>query len=265
MKFNHHMKYPRFVIIAALLGGSLLPAQDAGDTGRQVRFLAVGDLPPFRQEIRDGVRYELEPPAGSIPPREVVLGFGDEDGDGGAVPLRLGQVSAPLAAPPGVGPLVLRRRDGGADPEPWLRLNRPETGDFLVLLCRDPREKSWESARSLVLPDGGEEAPAGSARYVNLSPQPVGIVTGGENVVLEPGKVLLRQVAAGVERPFEIMLPTGGGLRRLHAGVVVHSAGERSLILIYRADGVSPRRPLKVAVRREPAPPDVQVDPGAAR
>jgi hypothetical protein len=31
---------------------------------RHVRFLAVGEIPPFRQEIRDDVRYELEPREG---------------------------------------------------------------------------------------------------------------------------------------------------------------------------------------------------------
>jgi hypothetical protein len=252
MKFDCVMKISGWWIAAAWMAGGWLSAQEPGGGGRQVRLLPVGDLPPFRQEIRDGVRYEIEPPPGSIPPREVVVSFGK--GKDEAVPLRLGQISAPLAAPAGGGELVLRGRDRAADAEPWLRVNRPEAGDFLVILWRDPQAKSWEAARTLVLPDDRIAAPAGSVRYVNLSPEPVGIRSRGEGILLEPGKILSQRVAAGAEQPFEVMGSAGGVLKRIHAGVVVQNAGERSLVIIHRADGISPRRPLKVMVRREPAP-----------
>ena len=40
---------------------------------RELRLLPVGDMPPFRQEIRDGVRYELEPDPGSEPPQMISI------------------------------------------------------------------------------------------------------------------------------------------------------------------------------------------------
>ena len=88
------MKLPAILCVASLLAVISLFA----DSPRQVRFLALGELPPFQQEIRAGVRYELEPPPDSIPPREVMLGFGGEKSE--PTPLRLGQLSAPLKAPP---------------------------------------------------------------------------------------------------------------------------------------------------------------------
>ncbi|MES2438968.1 MAG: hypothetical protein V4584_07870 [Verrucomicrobiota bacterium] len=234
----------------ALIPGLLLAAEPKNETARQVRFLAVGELPPFRQEIRDNVRYELEPPAGSIPPREVVLGFGA--GQPEAAPLRLGQMTEALKAPVGAGPLLLSRRGDAKDSEPWLRLNRPESGNLLVLLWRDARAGTWEKVRSLVLSD---EEPAGSVRFVNCSPAPVGILLGPEKLILEAGKAFKRPVTTGVDQIFEVHLTdTTGSLKRLHSGVIVQNPGERSLIIVYRADGSGARRPLKVIVQREAVP-----------
>lgn len=240
----------RFLHLCCLLVTGHLLAQE---TGREVRFFPVGDMPPYRQEIRDGVAYELEPPAGSIPPREVVLGSG-KDGKPGS-PLSLGRISAPVKVPQGKGELALRRKDSGDKSAPWIAVERPEAGDFLLLLWRDPEKGSWESPRSLVLPDGVEAAPAGSVRVINVSPVTIAIVFEGEKIALQAGKTWQREVATGKEAAFQIgAVDAAGTLRRIHAGSVFQNPGERTMVVVYRADGVDPRRALKAVVQREPVP-----------
>jgi hypothetical protein len=247
------MKFPNLLCIVAFFPGAWLQAAPKNVPARQVRFLALGELPPFQQEIRDNVRYELEPPPGSLPPREVMLGFGAEKSE--ATSLRLGQISAAMKAPAGGGPLVLARREDAKDAEPWLSLARPESGDFLVLLWRDAQKGTWEKVQSLVVPDDAVNAPAGSVRYINISSAPVGVVVGDEKLVLEAGKMFKRTIPTSVEQPFEVQLPDAtGSMKRLHAGVILQNPGERSLVLIYIADGAGHRRPLKVKVQRELAP-----------
>lgn len=258
------MKFLRALVPLWLLAGGPLAGQTEGAAEkpapppRQVRFLPVGDLPPFRQEVRDGVRYELEPPAGSIPPREVVLGFGDgeeEAATGRSAPLLLGRITEPLRVPAGAGPLLVRRRNDAADSEPWLRVERPESGDFLVMLWRDPTKGDWGKVRALVLPDGPEAAPADKVRIVNLAPVTIGVVFGGEKIALPAGKSYQRSVAPGKEADFQLgAVDAKGKLVRFHAGTVFQNPGERTLVLVYRADGVQPRRPLKALVRREAVP-----------
>lgn len=262
------MKFSRVVFWSGLMAVAPLHGQAGGEpekpatAARQLRFLPVGDLPPFRQEVRDGVRYELEPPPGSIPPREVMLGFGDDKLQ--SSPLSLGRMTEALKAPAGAGPLLVRRKDDGAEAEPWLKLQRPEEGDFLVLLWRDPAKGTWDQARSLVLPDSRDAAPAGKMRVVNLAPVTVGVVFGGEKIALQPGKTYQRPVSPGKETEIQLgAVDAKGTLTRFHSGVVFQNPGERTLVIVYRADGVQPRRPLKAIIQREPLPPPAKPAPAA--
>ncbi len=238
--------------IALLIVQTLL-AKPEKDTARRVRFLAVGEMPPFRQEIRGDVRHELEPPAGSIPPREIIVNTADDKV--AAARLRLGTMSEPFKVPNGAAPLLLKRKEAAADAEPWLRIACPEKGDFLVMLWRDAAHGTWEKARSFILPDDLASAPAGSVRIVNVSQTPVRFVIGDEKLILEAGKFLQRMVSTDVEQAFQVLLPDAtGNLRNLHSGVITQNPGERSLVTIFRADSETPRRPLKVSVQREPIP-----------
>ncbi len=221
---------------------------------RHVRLLAVGDLPPFRQEVRDGVRYEIEPPPGSIPPRSVTIGPAVPDDEASpAVDLRLGRISQAVEIPPGEGDIELR--PGGNDPEaaPWLRLKRPASGDFLVVLWRDPTQPTWSAPMGLIVPDGAEGTPAGSVRITNLFQQVVRVAWGDEILTLRPRQSILRMLESGDEVPFQILVAdASGALKRYYSGSVTRNARERAFINIYRADGIAPRRPVKVAMLREP-------------
>jgi len=223
-------------------------AEPVAGKARHARFLALGDSPPFRQEIRDGVRYELDPPSGSIPPREVIPVFTGIAPS--PVPLRLGRISPPVRVPPGAGPLQLQQVGDKADAAPWVKFSHLETGDFLVLLWRNPKTGSWRDAKSLVL----AEVPAGSARVVNLFPQPVRMLWGAENILLPAGATMVRAVPHDSPVLLRILTADASGrLMRYYSGSVSANADERCLVTTYRADGENPRRPLKVSILREPA------------
>lgn len=229
--------------------GGVYAAETKQPPSREVRFLALGDLPPYRQEIRGGVRYELEPPPGSIPPREAHVGVGDEDA--GVVRLTLGRVSRGIKVPGGAGTLALRRKNDGGDALPWLRLKRPEAGDFIVLLWRDRTAGSWEVARSLVLP---ASFPAGSVTLVNVASGPVTVAVDQKKFVLTPGRPVSRVLPAGKPVPFQLGLSNGkGGLTRVVSRSLEQASGERTIVLVYRSDGDAARSPVGVKVLRERA------------
>ncbi|MCX6867419.1 MAG: hypothetical protein NTV46_14585, partial [Verrucomicrobia bacterium] len=201
------------------------------------------------------VRYEIDPPPDSIPPREVVPAFDKESA--AAVAIHLGRISTPVSVPQGAGTLDLRRPGAAPGAEPWVRIIRPETGDFLVLLWRNRTQGSWKNASSLIVPDGPAGAAADTARIVNLFPLAVRVIFGRESVILPAGKSIQRSISPGTDIPFQIVITDSSApMKRYFSSSVTQNHGERVWITIYRADGENPRRPLKVAMLREPALPD---------
>lgn len=218
---------------------------------RTIRFLPLGESPPFRQEIRDGVRYELEPPVGSIPPREVSLTVGKF-----AVPsvqLSLGRISLAIGLPNGVEPIAVRRPEDSPTAQPWMNLTLPETGNVMVLVWRDPG-KLWDKPRWLLLSDG-PEFNAGKLRLSNISPVEIRFIIGEEKIALNPGKVHLISLPVGRDVPVQIAwIDASGNANRIYSSAIVQNQGERGELMVYRADGEQPRQPLKVLPLREKAP-----------
>lgn len=221
---------------------------------RQVRFLAVGDMPPFRQEVRNGVRIQLKAPPGSIPPPLVSVTVGQDDEEeqlAGTSRLQLGRVSAALEVPGGDGFLTIREGEEGG--RAWLKVKRPEIGDFLVLLWRDPKTKTWDQSKALALP---ENPKAGLVTFVNLAPGPVALVYDGQKIGLAAGRRLVKRLPAGRAIEFQAGVADGrGGLRRLTKRALQQAKNDRTLMVFSLSDGEKPRQPVKITEIREAGQP----------
>lgn len=230
-----------------VVGGSVCGQDEETHAKRRLRVLAVGDVPPFRQEIRNGVRYELDAPKGSVPPRTV--GVFAEGLEKGQLDLQLKRISTEVVVP-GAGLGVALRAEG----TPWHLLKVPEGGDVLAVLWRDFTEGSWDKARSLTLRDGPEFG-GGQVRFVNICPMKVGVLLGDQRILLERGAVVTRKVGVTDGLPIQISfaLPQGGS-KRAYSSAFVQNRGERATVVVYRADGENPRSPVKVIILRETVP-----------
>lgn len=220
---------------------------------RSLRLLPLGETPPFRQEVRDGVRFELEPAPGSIPPRQVRLGTGEA---AVVIRLNLGRASESAKLAPGTAPVILRDAKAGDDPavKPWLTLQAPETGDVLGVIWRDPGTP-WSKPNTLVFPDSAATFPSGSIRIVNLLPVEAALILGAENLLLKPGNSLVKTVAIGIDHPVQIAYKNKSGqFQRFHSGSVLLNRNERAQLFIHRADGDKPRQPAKAVIFNEAAP-----------
>ena len=235
-------------------------AEEDKGPDRLLRILPVGEAPPFVQKIEGGVRKEQEAPEGSIPPREVVQLTQDGEQEGEPLRLTLDRVSASMPARAGTLPLYASG-SGGLDPKPWHKLTVPaKSTHSLALLWRDPKEKKWSKARSMILVDDINSFPAGSIRFVNVSPWTAIVRLHGKSYSIGAYKTarlrggLLKQVPLRVG-----VRDKNGKLEMVYNAAVNQAAGERTNVIVYRADGKAPRRPAKVRVFRErarlPPPP----------
>ena len=214
---------------------------------RSVRLLAVGNAPPYRQEVRDGIRYELPPPPGSVPPRELTLVRQNEEEvqELGEFRVQLGRISGALEIREGAGTLQLRG-EGGV---PWASVSCPESGDFMVLLWRDPAVGSWSKPLMKIVEDPRE---AGTVRFLNVSRQAVALVVDGRRRALRPLQGWVTELGAGKPVSFQLgLVGADGGLEREMSVALEQSADESTLVIISDADGQRNRRPLKITRLRE--------------
>lgn len=221
----------------------------------QLRLLAVGNPPPFKQEIRDGVRYEIPAPDGTIPPRSVKLPSFSEDGtpgegEGATIKVRLGQTTTPITfTTPKSGRLGLKSDKGLK----WLDLPLQQCGASLALVWRGG--KDWSEPRAIVVPDDAAARAEGTVSFANLTASPMAIVIGTEKIRLNPGKTFDRKITSGgAAQPLEISYPLQSGeLRNCHSSSLEFSRGSFHRLIIYAADGNDPRMPVKVLQLQEPS------------
>ncbi len=252
------------VMIGTLMLGHAQPGGAAAKPqapARALRLLPLGAPPPFRQEVRDGVRFELEPEAGSIPPRQIRCGEGNATS---LIRLNLGRASEIIKIPDGSAAVMIREASAANDPaiEPWLTLHPPETGDVLAVIWRDPGAR-WSQPRSLVFADSAAALPAGSIRIVNLLAVDTALIFAAEQVLLRPAQSLIKPITIGADLPVQIAVKNRSGqYQRFYAGSVLLNPNERAQIFIHRADGKKPRHPVKVVILNETAPPPPKPRPG---
>ena len=240
----------------------LARAAGEGDDGRRMWLLPVGEAPPFRQVVEDGIRKELPPPPGSLPPRAVELRAAEVEGDEGAedesgeaggdeeekpVVLALGRLTVPMQVPGGQRSMRVFESGGGEEaPTPWLEFTTPEAGDFVVVVWRTG--ETWAEVASKVLPGALQ---AGAVVFFNASPASVGLHWQGGKPGLKPGQTFRSELGGSVPAPLVVsVVEDGGRLRRLARRSLEQEPGEASLVVFFRADGWKPRAPVKMVVVR---------------
>lgn len=240
------MKIPSLAFLLTI--ASFATAEDKEAQSRTLRILPLGDNPPFRQEVREGARYEIAPEAGTIPPPTVLLPTSGEEAPG-RVSLRLGSPTLLIKLPAGEEPGKLALRD--AEGKAWTEIPYTEKPSTLTLIWRG--SKTWGDVGSLALIDGKDAFDKNSCRFVNLTNAPLGVSWGSLQKGLSPGEVAILPFQEGARQtPLLISYATkDGDLRPCLQTIVERSALLSQQFFIYRADGEDVRMPVKVLHFRE--------------
>ncbi len=209
-----------------------------------LRILPLGDPPPFRQEVREGIRYEIPAPEGTVPPREIVLSSKVPEGEKAEewpLRLRLGTATPELVVPMPQDGTITAKTAAGA---PWLNIPLSKSTATLALVWRTG--KSWnEAARVMAIPDDTKE---GDFQFVNLTAKPMAVTWGDQKLKLNPATVMVRRMPDGTKAlPLTIQYPAAeGGLRPCFSTRIEKIPGTRQQFVIYAADGERPKLPVKV-------------------
>jgi hypothetical protein len=218
-----------------------------------LRVLPLGNRAPFLQEVRGGVRQELDPPEGSLPPRELAVGLPAPEGETPqekTLRLRLGELSEAVTLPR-VDPPVATLRDVAVN-QVWLKQQLPAAGSTLLVVWRTG--KTWEETRCLALDDSAEAIPRGSARVVNVAPVEVKMIWGQERYRLPAGKSAVLRFPDGAKSvPLQILYTDASNkLTPCLSTTAEADTGSRRQWFVFKADRPDARTPVQVLPLNEP-------------
>jgi hypothetical protein len=210
-------------------------------------ILPVGDPPPFRQEVRDGARYEIPAEEGTIPPRQLEIAASKEEGEPQKLRLRLGVLSEPLEFPMPKSGFMETRQPSGA----WVKIPVSTAEATLALVWRSG--PNWNKAGVLAVPDGVADRKKGDCRFINVTAKPIGLLWGEERIRLNPGTTLLRSLSTGVqETGLSIYYPSADGSQQPCLSTKVSRKDDKlQQFVIYASDEAKPRMPVKVLPSEE--------------
>ena len=222
------------------VSGTLLSQEETAK--HTLRILPVGDAPPFIQEVRDGLRYEVPAKEGAIPPRNILLAIPapkDEKQEPLPLRVRLGAPSSVLTFPLPENRSVNTTLQSG---DPWLTIPLSKGDSTLALVWRG---KDWFQPRVISVPDDTKD---GDFRFINLTAKPMAVTWGNEKLKLNPATAMTRRMPDGSNAlPLTIQFPTADGkLQSCLSTQVEKAPGTRYQFVIYAADGKEVRMPVKV-------------------
>ncbi|MGE9269924.1 MAG: hypothetical protein ACQKBU_03905 [Verrucomicrobiales bacterium] len=250
------MKIP--ILLALATTGTFVFGQETPPEPHTVRFLPVGARAPFLQEVRDGVRYEVDPPEGSLPPRLLTVSNPlKKDGkkptpgttkDLEGLRVRLGEISAPmLVAKPEEMEMTFH-----SDGKDWLRSKLTESDRTLIVAWRTG--ETWDQAMSYSIDDSDSSVPHGSVRVINVAPTSVGVLWGDKRIGVKPQSSVLLPFSSGSKgQLLTVLHPTeGGSFARLLQTSVANSTSVRRQWVVFRSDRDDARKPYQVISLSEP-------------
>jgi hypothetical protein len=238
------------LLLIALSATSLASAQDPA-TKKHVRFIPLGELSVWKEDLKDGIRVEREAPKGAMPPSALTYSQGEEVK---SIRLTLGSLTDIATFPANAEGMVLKEGEGVGGKD-FLKSPMPAAPLSLGVLFRDLESMTWEDPQMKLLPDDAASFPAGQMRFVNVSDKTVVImIAGSPPFGLAPGKVSMKPVKIGNNSIKVGYVPEGGGSKAIWENDVTVEQGQRVQCFFYKAQGKNPRDAVKFQSKPESAP-----------
>jgi len=239
-------------------------AQEASH--KHMRFVPLGDLPPHRETIKNGVRIQFPPPPGTVPPKPTTLALDPKEGQD--VPLRLKEFTkwASINSTAGGVKIFQGKQIGG---KPWISSRFSSKAQSLGVLYADHQNKNWFNPKMTMVPDDLSTFPLGSIRFVNVSHCSALVRFGNEKAdVIAPGKVLLKKLRQG-NHPVLVgyLVPGKNNVREvIFQNELMMKPKQRIQAFFYQAQGKNPRKTVKFFHRGElyVPPPKLKKDAAVA-
>ena len=240
----------QLLLLIALGASSLAHAQEQVER-KHVRFIPLGELPVWKEDLQGGIRVQRKAPEGALPPSNVTYSQGDE-----VKSLRFSLRSfSDLAVFPGSAEGIILKEGEGAAGKEFLKSAMPASPLSLGVLFRDNKAMTWEKPQMLLLRDDADAFPVGKMRFVNVSDKTVVIQMAGVAAFgVAPGKTSLKSIKVGDTAIKVGYMTADGGSKAIWQNNVKVQRGQRVQCFFYKAQGKNPREAVKFHTSPESVP-----------
>ena len=242
------------ILLTVLSLCALSPSAMAQDEApKYLRFLSLGDLPTWEEELIDGIRQGKEPPPGTMPPNPVCMVSGGE-----VVPfaLTLRTMTGLKKMKAGTPGLLLKKGEAPESPN-LLRTAAPAAPLSLGVLFADPASMLWEKPKMLLLKDDASAFPSSKIRFVNVSDKVVIVQLGGPRkrpFGIAPGKTSIKDVELGVNLIKVGYQTAAGGQKQIWENQIKVATNQRVQCFFYKAIPEKGKAAVKFHYTPEPMP-----------
>lgn len=226
-------------------------AVSAQNQRKHVRFLPLGELPPWKEELVEGVRKQIKAPPGALPPKMLSVPNGDDDFQKKDLVLR--QPSGLMTFGEKTSGLKIFKGEQPAG-APWLSSPMPSSVFSLGVLFRDNADMTWNSPKMLMLADDSQAFPAGNIRFVNVSDLKAIVKVGKKSEIVPPGKTLIKPLKEGVNPVLAGYYDKNGAVVMIFQNSIRLLQNQRVQAFFYKGQGLKPRTAVKFMSFPEPLP-----------
>lgn len=206
-----------------------------------LRYVALGQLPPWKEEILSDRRIQLPPEPGQMPPNEIWVNGGDYSGI--SRKLYLKRLTNYFSFDGEQTKLEILDKEGGAV---WFGHPMPNASHTLAILFRDLNEMTWFKPVAKVVRDDLQAFPLGTMRLVNVSHMEVVVKVGEEApVFIKPGESSHQTLQEGNNLVIVDVVGPGGETRTIYQNDIPMKKGRRVQSFVYKSQGASPSIPVR--------------------
>lgn len=247
------MKGAAFIIFYLSAISAVAPFRFAPDRGKEVprhlRFIALGELPPWKDKLVKGIRVGVPPPRWSVPPNSNLLVAGDRSV---SFELNLRSFTEILTVPDSGPQLVVKRVQAEASAD-WFRCPGPTDSLTLAVLSPDPVTKKWDNPKILLLDDDARSFEVGEIRFVNISAKIVLVKLGAKVFGIRPERSLVKPIGVG-SHPVLLGYLDGQEQELIWENQISVPEGQRVQCFFYNSKRSGTRGTVRPRIVTEPIP-----------
>ncbi|MDA7882376.1 hypothetical protein N9A94_08740 [Akkermansiaceae bacterium] len=233
----------KIIVLLSMVLSLLVSAQEEVPP-KYMRFIPLGEIPVWKEEIVDSTRVQKEYEPGEMPPKDIMIGV--REGSMESSKLFLREFTGLFTFSGALERLKIGQGAEGSA-SAWLDSAMAKPRYSLGVLYRDHEDMTWLKPRLKIFRDDLTVFPLGTMRFANVSLNDVLIkVNDQEPFLVKPGDAIVYPIAVGGVRVQATAVTQEGLHRRIYDNNLELRENERVQGFFFKSQSPAPANPVQI-------------------